>query len=125
MHRRPWIALGALAALPLAVGAGWLLRHLPGLAPPCPLKAWTGLPCLGCGSTRCLMALTQGRWAEAFHWHPALALLAFALPLLAAWDLHRAWRNRPYPELPEQGWLRWAAGLALLAAWGLQVARGI
>lgn len=124
MRRVPWIALTAVA---LALGLrllGWLAPWLPPL-PGCPLKALTGLPCATCGLTRCFLALGQGRWAEAFHWHPAAVAGLALLPPAALWDLVRAWRDRPYPDLPQGlGWRLLAAGL-LLGVWILQAARGI
>lgn len=124
MSRTPWIALAALAS---ALGIrllGLLAPWLPPL-PACPLKAITGIPCATCGLTRCVLALGQGRWGEAFHWHPAAATGLVLLPLAAAWDLTRALRGRPYPPLPQgRGWRLLAAAL-LLAVWALQVARGI
>lgn len=124
MRRVPWIALSGLAA---AVGIrllGWLAPWLPGL-PACPLKALTGIPCATCGLTRCIVALGQGHWRAAFHWHPAAVVLLAFWPLAALWDLHRAWRELPYPALPRAlGWRLLAAGL-LLGVWVLQVARGI
>ena len=40
----------------------------------------TGISCPGCGLTRATMALLQGHFAEALHWHPLVPLL---LPLVA------------------------------------------
>jgi hypothetical protein len=120
----PWIALGAvIAALGIRL-LGLLAPWLPPL-PACPLKALTGIPCATCGLTRCVLALGRGQWEEAFHWHPvAVVALAF-LPLMGAWDLACAFRDRPYPPLPQgRGWRLLAAAL-LLGIWVLQVARGI
>ena len=124
MRRVRWLALGAVAS---ALGIrllGLLAPWLPAV-PACPLKAFTGLPCATCGLTRCVLALGQGQWREAFHWHPvAVAALVLLLPA-GGWDLARAWRGRPYPPLPGGlGWRLLAAGL-LLGTWALQVARGI
>ena len=124
MRRVPWIALGAVAS---ALGIrllGLLAPWLPPL-PACPLKALTGIPCATCGLTRCMLALGQGRWLEAFHWHPAAVVVLALLPLAGAWDLVRALRDRPYPPLPQgRGW-RFLAVALLLGVWALQVARGI
>lgn len=124
MRRVPWIALAALAS---ALGIrllGLLAPWLPPL-PACPLKALTGIPCATCGLTRCVLALGQGRWQEAFHWHPAAVVVLALLPLAGAWDLVRALRDRPYPPLPQgRGWRLLAVAL-LLGVWALQVARGI
>ena len=124
MRRVPWIALAApVSALGIRL-LGLVAPWLPPL-PGCPLKALTGMPCATCGLTRCVLALGQGRWREAFHWHPAAVGVLALLPLLGAWDLVRAVRDRPYPPLPRGlGWRLLAAAL-LLGTWVLQVARGI
>lgn len=123
--RVPWIALGSAAAVAAALAAAPLLRAHPGLLPPCLLKSLTGLPCATCGLTRCVLALAEGRWAEAFHWHP-LAFVALALlPAAAAWDLQRAWRGRPYPPLPDHWAPRLAVAALLLGAWMMQILRGM
>ena len=121
----PWLAFGILAAL--ALGAG-LIRALQawhlGL-PPCPLKAHLGIPCATCGLTRCLAALLEGRWAEAFHWHPAGAALILLSPLGVIWDFRRAWRDAPYPSWPDAPALRLGVAGLVAAAWALQIVRGI
>lgn len=122
--RVPWLAVSFLATLPLLALAPRLAPFLQAL-PPCPSRAFLGIPCLTCGMTRWAMALGHGAAREAFHWHPVATLLLGLAPLAAAWDLHRAWRNRPYPALPQGlGWRLGAVGLLALA-WALQVARGI
>lgn len=125
MRRVPWIALGLLIAIPL----GWaaLQLHLQGLlwVPPCPFKAITGLPCASCGLTRCATALVQGRWGEAFHWHPVGTLGLLLLPILGILDGWRVLRGADYPTLPENNWARWAMVGVLTGTWLLQVARGI
>jgi hypothetical protein len=65
------VALVCLAALPLLPG-------LAALAPPCPFKALTGWPCLGCGSTRALLALSSLELGAALRWNPLAALGAIA-----------------------------------------------
>ena len=125
LRRIPWLALG-LAGLALgAVGlAPWVRAH-PGALRPCLFKTLMGLPCVTCGLTRCSLALAAGQPAEAFHWHPVAALLALASPLLAGWDVRRAFRGDPYPELPESLGPRLAFGLLLAGTWILQIVRGI
>ena len=124
MKRVPWAALGALT-LGLGVWTAARLEPIAQLLPGCAFKRLTGVPCVTCGLTRCLMALGHGDWAAAFHWHPAAAGVAVMLPALAVWDLRRAWRGDPYPGLPDSRVARWSAWAALLAVWALQVARGI
>lgn len=125
LRQRPWLALGGgLLILTTFLGAAFLRNH-PNLALPCPLKAWTGLPCLSCGSTRCVLALTRGQVREAFAWHPLLTLGLLTLPPLMAWDTWRAWRGKPFPDLSEKGWLRAMVLSVLAVGWLLQVRRGI
>lgn len=125
MRRVPWFALGIGILAGLGVG-GFMLVHRAGLMlPPCPMKVLTGLPCAACGSTRCLLALGAGRWGEAFHWHPVLLLMFLALPLVAGWDLRRAWRNAPYPALPDSPWWRGGVWVLFLGTWAMQILRGI
>ena len=123
--RIPWLAglwlFGALAVLIAAP----LVRQLPGLLPACPFKALTGIACATCGLTRCLLAFSSGHWAEAFRWHPVAMVLLGVSPLAAGWDLWRAWKGNPYPDLPEHWLPRALAGTALLGTWALQALRGM
>jgi hypothetical protein len=120
----PWVALGALLA-GLGAWAASLLQPVANLLPGCAFKHLTGFACATCGLTRSVMALGQGHWREAFHWHPAAAILAALLPALALWDLGRAWRGEPYPSLPNSPLARLSAWVLLLAIWILQAVRGI
>jgi hypothetical protein len=123
MRRVPWIALATLG-LALGLWAATFLAPLAGLLPACPFKRITGYACATCGATRCVLALAEGHWREAFHWYPAAAVLA-ALPLAVLWDLRRAWRGDSYPALPDSRAARLAVWAALAGIWALQVARGI
>ena len=124
MRRVPWIALGTLV-LGLALAAAGRLApwaaHLPG----CAFKRATGVACATCGLTRSALALGQGRWGEALHWYPLLAILAAAAPLATLWDLRRAWRGAPYPSLPDSRAARIGAWALLAAVWAFQALRGI
>lgn len=125
MNRVPWVALAGLTlACPVwAVLRLWSLW--PQLVPTCPIKQFTGIPCLACGMTRCLAALSKGDLALAFHWHPVGLGVLLLLPVVGVWDLVRALRGRDYPSLPEKAWARWAVLGTLAGTWWLQVARGI
>jgi hypothetical protein len=124
-RRVPWVALAGGLALSLG-WAGLHLHHL-GLLPlpACPLKTLTGLPCATCGLTRWALALGAGDWRGALHWHPVASLLLLLLPWLALWDVRRALRHAPYPELPQSPWARGLALGLLLGTWVLQAVRGI
>lgn len=88
LWRREWRRYGTLAAVTvLGAGAVGVLRRIdPNVAgnplPPCPLRALTGLYCSGCGSTRCLHALTQLDLAGAMAMNPLLVLSLLPLAVL-------------------------------------------
>lgn len=124
MRRIPWVALATLLAL-LGLRVAALLEPVSGLLPGCAFKRLTGFACATCGLTRCVMALGRGDWREAFHWHPVAAMVLALLPLAAVWDVRRAWRADPYPGLPASRAARLSVWAILVAAWALQVARGI
>lgn len=48
----------------------------------CPLRDLTGLPCPTCGGTHAAVALSHGRWAEAFTANP---LVVGSLLVFGAW----------------------------------------
>jgi hypothetical protein len=124
MRRVPWVALSALLA-GLGAWAAAFFQPMSALLPGCAFKRLTGFACATCGLTRCVMALGQWHWREAFHWHPAAAVLAALLPILALWDLRRTWRGEPYPSLPDSPIARISVWVLLLVIWILQAARGI
>jgi len=117
----------ALAALLAALGtwASGFLEPVSALLPGCAFKRLTGFACATCGLTRCVLALGRWDWAGAFHWHPVAAVAAALVPLLATWDLRRAWRGEPYPELSDSRALRLSVWALLLGTWALQAVRGI
>lgn len=49
-----------------------------GLPMECRWLRWTGMPCPGCGATRCLAACGRLDFLAAWHWHPLVAMLAVA-----------------------------------------------
>jgi hypothetical protein len=120
----PWLALVALLA-GIGAWASTFLQPFASLLPGCAFKHLTGFACATCGLTRCVMALGRWEWREAFHWHPAVTILAAVCPALVLWDLRRAWRGDAYPDLPNSRAVRLSAWVLLLMVWALQVARGI
>lgn len=117
------------AAFLVAVGlvAAWTALH--GVPPaavalvPCPLRAWSGIPCPGCGVTRASVALARAELAQAWALNPAAFLLVplATLAALAPRSLRRGWG-----ALPERARrLAVAAALAAcLGAWGWRLAAG-
>lgn len=82
---------------------------VPGLFPPCPFHAVTGLHCPGCGSLRAAHCLLHGQLTDAFGWN---ALFVVALPLLVALRLVRRWAYQP--------WVAWTAFTVLMGYWVLR-----
>jgi hypothetical protein len=68
-------------------GAGWAWFQTGWQLPGCLFMRWTGLPCLGCGGTRCARHLAAGDFAQAFLFHPLLALLVLGAGLWTLWSL--------------------------------------
>ncbi|MFT3755016.1 MAG: DUF2752 domain-containing protein [Pseudoxanthomonas sp.] len=89
---RPLHVAGLAAAACVAAAGFWLLWHFdPNAAdsrfPGCMFRAFTGLYCIGCGTTRMLHALAHFDLPRAFAMNPlAMSLLALS-PLLGAWKL--------------------------------------
>jgi hypothetical protein len=82
------LVLLALGLAALAVVA--VVDPRSGSLPGCPIRAWTGLSCAGCGGTRALHALLHGDVGRAWAFNPLATVL---MPLGALWFL---WR----PALP-------------------------
>jgi hypothetical protein len=109
----------------VAIAAGGRLLHLP---PLCPLRAFTGMKCPGCGLTRAFVLIAHGRFEEAEAMHRVSLALFFA----ALWQLwYRPWMIRRAEVLPPEP-LRtvhriasWALIAALLGSWVYDVARGV
>lgn len=98
-HEALWLGVSLGAAV---IAGMWLRLDLP--RPECPLHAFTGVPCPGCGTTRAAEALIGGDWAAAFLLNPlACALLAAVVifDLYALVVLVGQWpRWRPSGVLP-------------------------
>jgi hypothetical protein len=75
--------------------------------------------------TRMARSLAAGDLGGAFHWHPVAASLLLLAPLAALLDLHLARRGRPFPTLPDTAGSRVLVVGLFVAAWALQIARGI
>ena len=64
---------------------GWFLSGLQ--LPQCIFMRLTGLPCLGCGGTRCARNLVDLDLGQAFLFHPGFFLL---VTLAALWTIYSA-----------------------------------
>jgi hypothetical protein len=81
-HERVWLAVSLVSAL-----IGWAVLQAGLPLPQCTWHQVTGLPCPGCGGTRCVRALVEGSLWKAFMMNP----LAFiGLGLIGLYDLYAA-----------------------------------
>lgn len=65
----PLVTLAAVAALLLAAR---YYEHLPVRPPECGFRKVAGIPCVGCGGTRSMRALSRGQIVEAARFNPAV-----------------------------------------------------
>ena len=127
---RRWVHGSAglgLVAVSLATSALWLRLGLP--RPACAFRAWTGLPCATCGSTRLVRELLSGHVAEAAAFNP---LVFSAIVLATVWSslsIARAVLDAParpfVPALVTRAHLVVAGAMAILANWIYLVLRGV
>lgn len=112
--KRRWLLLAL--AIPFVVTA--LIVFPPSKYPiylPCPMYAWTGYHCAGCGSTRAVRALVVGDFYQALAYNP---LFVVCLPVLVVFVIRRAVAKsqgdkRPFVTIPN--WLVWpAVGLVIV-----------
>lgn len=116
----PGAARWAIAAAALAgpvVVASVLAAHGPVV---CGFRALFGIPCPGCGLTRCLAALAHGDVVRAFHVHPAGPIFLAYLGAMwgTAW-LSFAWRGDLRSPLARAipGWAHLALVGLMFAVW--------
>lgn len=80
-----------IAAAIIGVGASilwWVNPETSSWLPQCPLHAWTGLYCPGCGSTRALHQLLHGHLLAALRFN---GMTILALPFLAVLMISGRW----------------------------------
>lgn len=100
------------------VAVRWIDFTLPGT---CSFYRVTGIPCPGCGLTRCFVSLAHGDWRRAWHFNPA-GFLVFAIVVsqipYRTWQLIRL--QRKMPELVFWDWpskILWGTFALLIAQW--------
>ena len=98
-------ALGAVAVLDPAA---------PGRYPPCPVPAFTGLHCPGCGGLRCVSALAHADLGAALGANALAVTILAALLTFLALRLALAPLGRPLPAPPPRA-VAWTLGGAALA----------
>jgi hypothetical protein len=81
----------------------------------CAFKATTGLPCVTCGGTRALRALTRGEVAQAFWLNPLVVSGAFGtLIFVTVWLAFPQWCLRMKERTSAWPWFKMGILLALL-----------
>ncbi|MGO8690720.1 MAG: DUF2752 domain-containing protein [Thermoguttaceae bacterium] len=106
-HRRRLLVL----AVGVAALAGAALLYVvdpakPGVFPPCPFHALTGLHCPGCGSLRATHQLLHGHLAAALRMNP---LFVVSLPLLGLLWLFPRWQRK--------AWVGWLVLAVVVVYW--------
>ena len=89
-EKSSWPRLLAFPILAVAAIVFFIVREKPDLAfamAYCPLRDKTGIPCLTCGGTHCLVELVQGHWLAAFITNPLVSIGSIALILWAFYSL--------------------------------------
>ncbi len=102
---------------------GWFLAGLQ--LPQCVFMRLTGLPCLGCGGTRCARSLVHLDFGQAFLFHPGFFLVVLAATLWTAysvifWLRHDTLRLRFFVEPGQGRRLRVMFFLLLAVHWAWQ-----
>ena len=92
----------------------------------CTMRRFIGLPCPGCGLTRCFISLAHGEVRGAWSYNPAgfllFAMIALQIPYRAI-QLYRISRQQAEIQLPLVGPILFGVlGIALVAQWSLRLA---
>lgn len=85
------------------------------LLPPCLFYKVTGLKCVGCGATRAVDSLLEGKFIAAFYYNPLFTAVIAMLLLLFILFLVNAFRKKPF-FLPLEKYL-YAILIAALFFW--------
>ncbi|MCF6313273.1 MAG: DUF2752 domain-containing protein [Verrucomicrobiales bacterium] len=79
-------SVSLFAVLALLIGAR-TYQSWPVKAPPCSLRVLTGIPCIGCGGTRAMEALSRADVVEALRYNPLVVLGVLVIVLWFFWAL--------------------------------------
>ncbi len=119
-HELVWTATFVAGAV---FAWGWFRSGLQ--LPQCLFVRLTGLPCLGCGGTRCARNLVNLDFAQAFLYHPGFFLVAMLAALWTAyaavfWIRRDKLRLRFFVEPAQSRRFRVTLILLLAAHWAWQ-----
>jgi len=96
-------------------------EYLPIKPAPCGFRKIVGIPCLGCGGTRCMMSLSHGKIVQSFLFNPAVFVGVVVVFVWFCIALRRYFKssgeNWPEPLTKKQRQLRklfFTLGLPLL-----------
>jgi hypothetical protein len=104
-RRRVEVLVAPLVTFAAVVGlliAARYYERLPFQAPSCGFRTVLGLPCVGCGGTRAMMALVSGRPFEAVRYNPAVAIGVLVSALWAVAGIWNYRRGKAPLSVPEQ-----------------------
>lgn len=121
LSRRPEILVAPLVTLGmilLLLAVARYYEHMPVRPAECGFKTLTGLPCVSCGGTRSMRALSTGQFTDAVRFNPGVV---FGVACAVGW---LGWRTSRYlrPEAPVREprraspWIAFGVILALLLA---------
>lgn len=103
--RHPEVLVGPLVTLAAVIALLIVARYydrLPVHPPECGFRRALGIPCVGCGGTRSMQALADGRISDALRFNPAAVLGVAASLLWAIGGWVRYQRGTPLYPVAEQ-----------------------
>ncbi len=104
------------------LAAAWAYLTWVGSTPGCLFRRLTDVPCLACGGTRCVRALTQGEILAALAYNPAVFLAGTLATAWTAWSVVARLRGDPLrvrlaTDARGERRLRWGLAIALVLHW--------
>ncbi|MEM7697864.1 MAG: DUF2752 domain-containing protein [Verrucomicrobiota bacterium] len=82
----------------ILVIVGRFYERLPIKAPQCSFLSLTGYPCVGCGATRSIIAVSKGDWLKALQFNPLIFLGLISVGIWLVFALVRTFRKSTTPE---------------------------
>jgi hypothetical protein len=110
----------------MAVAAAWEFRDFLPFMPPCLFRIITGIPCLTCGGTHCVAALSRFDFGASFLYNPLIMitliiLILFSLTIFMGIIFHR--RTIISLSPPEKRGLRITIILLAVANWAYLIVK--